>query len=189
MNLGFQSLHHNNRGDIVNIQHKTLAVDTPFIDITNIPATFKHLKLIASLRSTRPPADISDVLGVRFNGDIGANYSSLHFYIFHSSTIATSQTISGTYASAAGVTAGGSPVGAFAGIEALIPDYLSTTKQKSINIMASVFSANSSGNPKFLQGFGQWLTIKEPVNRITLGLWNTGYSFALGSSYTLYGMK
>lgn len=64
------------------------------ISFSSIPSTYKHLQLRGIVRTTDTSAAASDgnYIGIRFNGDTGANYVAHNLYGNGGSAVATSGT-------------------------------------------------------------------------------------------------
>src|SRR5438093_5515748 len=59
---------------MVLIADSTLGAAAASFDITSIPGSYKHLQIVASLRSTR--VNNFDPVRIRFNNDSGTNYAN-----------------------------------------------------------------------------------------------------------------
>jgi hypothetical protein len=153
-------------GGLVLIEDKLLAADGA-IDFTGIPATYKHLRLLASLRSAQ-----STVAGVnvRFNGDAGNNYDA-------PGTLNTPSWPLMGFLCGTDRTAG---LHAFLVLE--IADYLATGHWKSGTWRAGWVDAASNITA---DSFGHWKSMTA-INR--LQLIPAAGVFAAGSRATLYGV-
>ena len=147
------------------------------IDFTNIPQTFTDLKLVASLRVSRPSTDIDGIL-IRFNNDnTGGNYSGRRLYGTGSSATSDSNTTGNFFATAASSTAS-----VFASNEMYLPNYTSSN-YKSVS-GDSVEENNATAASQDLNA-GLWSS-SAVINRVTF---TAPGNFAQYSTATLYGIK
>ncbi len=156
------------------------------IDFQNIPATFKHLKLVVYVRSTRN--DINDALGLRFNGDANGNYNKLIAATYSTNTIVYAETDGANYGSAGyipGNSASISPY-AFGAGEVWIPNYANLVGYKFL--IADTIEAQGANAITLIRNHDAavWKSAAA-VARITL-MTVSNSNFATGSRATLYGM-
>lgn len=100
-----------------------------FTTIT-VPDIFKHLYCVYSMAASTPP--VGDSIGLRFNGDAGINYNWIRRVVTGAAEVTTTDgggTVGG--ADFALIGQEGQANNRHAAGFCLIPDYLSTTKEKS----------------------------------------------------------
>ena len=149
------------------------------IDFTSIPQTFTDLKLIASLRVSRPSTDVDGVL-IRYNNDTNnANYPQRRLYGNGSSAVSDTNATGNFFATAANNTAS-----VFASCELYIPNYTSSGYKNSNTELAN--ENNTTTNYLGITTF-TWNSTSA-INRITLSP-EGGYPFVQFTSATLYGIK
>lgn len=153
------------------------------IDFQSIPDTYKHLKIIASLRSDR--AAVSDAVYIRFNNDSGNNYDFTR-QLSRAAGPLTAEGIGVSYMYNGCVAATG-PANVFDGSEILIPDYTDTGNQKTCTVQGTLKQANTPGNVFILTSAGWWRNTAA-ISRITLSP-ELGTNFKAGSRASLYGIS
>lgn len=171
-------------GGMTLIADALLAADAANFDLTSIPQTYKHLKLVLSLRSNQ--AGATDYATVRFNGDATALYTSLltgwvQTAAFNGYDPAVTK---GRVGLIPGNT--GTDAGTFGSTEVLIPDFANAAKKKNYSSLSGVTWANSVNNSSALSLSGFWSALAA-INRITI-LPNAGGLFLAGSRVSLYGL-
>lgn len=153
------------------------------IDFTSIPATFRHLMLVIDTRLTG--AVTGAAVGVRFNGDSGANYD-MQFLQANNLTVSSGQTLAGTSIANIGSVPGASATAGLSGlIVATIPNYRGTTFQKTIE-SRNTLKRSTAAADFFVQAFGGWWRSAAAINQITL-IPGSG-NFDVGTVATLYGL-
>lgn len=163
------------RGVMEPIADVTLAAPSPNIDIQNIPATYAHLQIIASLRS----ADQTGLVGarMRFNNDATVNYDSRyavgidHIWLTHSQEMAQS----------------GAPAGVFTLVEGLIARYTDVGERRTFVGQMETNTYDGTNNATTHAVGGTWRNTIDAINRITI--YATGGTLAAGSRVTLYGIR
>jgi hypothetical protein len=152
------------------------------IDFTSIPATFRHLLLVAYLRiSTATPAVAA---AMRFNNDTGANYDvGLHQLI--GGTINTVESFAASYISLGTMPAATASANLFSAVHCLIPHYANTANNKSArgHNGSKVGTTTNSIYTEQISGF--WRN-NAAINQLTL-LPLTD-NFVAGCVATLYGL-
>jgi hypothetical protein len=152
---------------LVMVEDKLLTVDGA-IDFTGIPATFKHLRLLASLRSAQ-----ATVAGAscRFNGDSGGNYD-------------VPPTQNQTSIPLMGFLPGTDRVAGVHGlVEIDIVDYASILHHRGASFRAGWYDGTSTITEDKI---GHWKNLAAAINRIQL-IPAAGI-FAAGSRATLYAL-
>lgn len=154
------------------------------VTFSNIPASFRHLHLIAQTRTDRV-AEI-DAARLRFNGDTGNNYDEQHY-------TANSTTLSG----AANIAAASMQIGATEAANSralnsgpLIIDVLNYTSggEKWVLSRSAAFGNVSAATDMLIQNYiGRWRGTGA-ITSLTL-LPNTGPNFVSGCTFQLYGVR
>ncbi len=155
---------------------------TGTLTFSNLGA-YTHLELRWNARGDE--AAISSTLGMRFNGDTGANYDSERMQAFGSTATATEGLAAtsaniGTVTAASGTGAGMSSSGVIS-----ILDYLGTVFQKNGIAIAAIHRATSTGNTG-QQTLGFAWRNTAAISSITILL--SGGNFVAGSKFSLYGV-
>lgn len=161
---------------LVLIEDKLLSVNGA-IDFQAIPATFKHLRLVASLRSTIA-ADF-EPLSLRFNNDAtAANYGGQHWY-------GVGATVSGAALSSSAligqVNGAAATAGAWGSLTLDLIDYANASRHKTSLAVLGLLTGATVG---IYNAAHRWASTA-PIDRIALIVAN---QFAAGSRATLYGM-
>jgi len=163
----------------------TVTVDTAqsTISFTSIPATYKHLQLRVSARSTY--ADTESFLKVNFNGDTGSNYPN-HFLTGDGTNTggygySTSQY---AYAFLSSYPAANATSSIFGSAIIDILDYKNTNKNKTVRSFGG-FDRNNAGIVRLNSSV--WLSANA-ITSISITDYRTG-NFAQYSSFALYGIR
>lgn len=168
-------------GGMVLISDTLLGVDTATFNFPSIPASYKHLKIIAYLRNTRTPT-VFDIVRIQFNGDTAGNYFNEIQASFTTTLTGQHETsVAGGYTEC---TTAGSPANVFAAIEIIIPNYVGTVGYKSY--LAASSGLKDTNAPHHVDSGGTW-TDTSPINRIVLDAENG--DFLAGSRVSLYGLN
>lgn len=154
------------------------------ITFSAIPANFRHLLVMAQIRTDRA-AEI-DAVRLRFNGDTGGNYDEQH-YTANSTTLtaaanlaATSMLIGSTEAANSRALNSGP----------LIVDVFNYTSaaEKWVFSRSAAFGNVSAATDMFIQNFaGRWRG-SAVITSLTL-LPNIGPNFVSGCEFQLYGLR
>lgn len=175
-------------GMIVSTPRTVLGGSLSSIAISSIPATFKHLLLIAELRTDG--AVTTDSVILRMNGDSNvANYYS-EYTIFSAATATAAEILGATVA---GVFLPNASVGntgtAGNGIVMIwIMNYTSTTQRRQVKAEMGAQGGTTTGLIKDGRTFGAWQNTAAAVTSLTL-VPNIGANFVINSAYTLYGVN
>lgn len=167
----------------VPIGHTKLAVDTTLVTFSNIPQEFKHLYLVNNGR-VRGTGAYSDI-GLRFNGDTTAQYSTFTMYgVAGTANASTARNDSITGAYYAGIMACEGQAAGESGQGFLyIPNYTDTTWRKQFvgfgNYQGIGYAIGGTRN-------GIWFAYTA-INSITWYSINGG-NFIAGSQFSLYGI-
>lgn len=169
---------------MVQLYDNILGADTANFDITSIPSTYAHLKLIMYLRDDSAVTAITNVL-IRFNNDSAANYDTE--VLFGSSNVPSAAESLGSTSSSVGLCVGGGvPANIFASNSLEIPYYANTANQKIIHGLSNGKASTSSAGVTMKTGVSYWRSTAA-INQITM-FPGSGSNFKVGSRATLYGM-
>lgn len=178
--------------ETVIVANTELSGNLATIDLTSIPATFKHLKLILQLRTDRAGATVDDVY-VRFNADSNAaNYYSYSAYI--SGTTPTTTALERLGATATGIQVANGATGATAStdhislVEILIANYRATNHPRFTKWDLYLQRSTGTGQLVAEIGGGMWSNAVDIINQITLVPVN-GSNFVAKSTYELIGVS
>ena len=151
------------------ITSTTLGAPAASIDLTSISAAYKHLWLMARLRTDSGSNDV----GMRWNNDSGSNYWTIN--TLSASASATLFTVGYCSTSTA-------PADQFGTVQIWMPFY-SITGGKGHN---AVWTGSTVGAIFTGTGSGLWNNNTAAINRITL-FTNGGSNLVAGSTVELYG--
>jgi len=165
------------------IADSTLGADAASITFSSIPATYKHLRLVLSGRSTLGSVDN---LTVQFNADTGANYDTQYLYGNHATIAAAG--VAGSSIPYAGVIPGTNVVrGSMqAVVDMIIPNYLGTTFEK-VCFVCSGFSDSTVTNNYFWNSVTNWRNTAA-ITEVKL-ITHSSSNWKAGTRATLYGAK
>jgi hypothetical protein len=150
----------------------TLGSSAASVTFSSIPATYRDLILVSSIRSASG-ATITTV-GFRLNGDTGSNYS----YVFMQGTGSSTGSGSGTLTSGIAAQAENSTLSSFAVSVANFMDYSATDKHKTVLTRANSPSANTQA----------WASRWANTAAVTSIVLVPDFSFVAGSTFNLYGV-
>lgn len=156
------------------------------IKFENIPTTYKHLRLVGSLRSAE--AQTYDILLIRFNGDIGNNYNYMFFSIYHNNVLATGEGLGLTYFNPCAITGDNAISGRFAGFDMTIMDYADTVKHKDMITFRGYSRDNLTGGGQSINNARCTWRSLSAIDEILFYL-SGNDNFVVGSRMTLYGMN
>jgi hypothetical protein len=162
---------------------ETITGNQTTYDFQNIPAGYRHLKLIYSLRTERNA--LNDTLQIEVNGAT-SGYDSMRWQISHSATLTTQESLSGIALFPCFIAGDTAPSNEFAGGEIIIPDYADTGKYKEIHAYGSVITGTTTGLVRLTGGLGVWKSTAA-INRLTLESGNPISDFVAASVASLYG--
>lgn len=166
------------------IEEFVLAIDMATIDFQNIPATFRHLEIIASLRGDR--AAVSDEVDFTFNGDVAFNYDRA--LVILQSTYVTTQVFGDNNMELGQVAASAAPAGKFNSFIATVPNYADTTIEAAMIYRGGKVRATSGGaNIGSFMSYGEWRDASA-VDQITITP-AVGANWVAGSIAALYGLR
>lgn len=160
------------------IQTITLASDNSFIDLSSIPQTYKHLKIIAIIRGT---AGLNNI-AIRLNGDSGASWQRGFLGTEGSTVNGGTYTSGGTFDWVYGT----NNTSMRMINEIIIPNYTDTNKWKNVDIFVhGHHNSTSNYNNMIIQyGAGHWQNTAA-VTSVTI----TNAAISAGSTFQLYGLE
>ena len=172
-----------NTGDISDFESiatTTVVSNVSSVTFSSIPATYTHLQIRAIARGTQ--ADISDQIGIQFNGDTSANYV-IHQFGGNGSIVFSGGNASQTRLVPAYI-AGSSTAANIFGVGVInILDYANTNKYTTVRGLSG-WDSNGAGYTILRSGL--WLN----TNAITSIVFTPDSgSFVQYSSFALYGIK
>jgi hypothetical protein len=159
------------------IQTQILASTATTVTFSSIPSTYRHLQLRMTTRSSS-----SGNVHLRMNSDTGANYS------FHRLTGDSSYTFASYGLSARNFITlenAATSTSIFTASVLDVLDYTQTTKNTTIR---SFSGRNESGSSQVSIYSGAWYSTAA-VTTLSLSDYTSGSSFAIGSRFSLYGLK
>lgn len=163
----------------------TLGGDAVF-SFTSIASTFKHLYIVAYLRSNR--VAVSDTVAIRFNNDSAANYDSENPYVFGTTpTYGTNEILGGTAASVGYCSGTNAGANLFSVIEILVPHYAGTANNKIAACTTGDKDNTTTGNIYGMAAAAAWRS-NSAINRVDFLLTGGGTLFKTGSRVTVYGI-
>lgn len=150
----------------------TLTATAASVSFSGIPSTYRDLILVANIAST------TDYVNVRFqfNADTGANYSNIWMYGTGSSAVSSSNATSGIQVAYDMVRTTANPRN---NVILNIMDYRLTNKHK-VALMRQDGPADAT-----VEVAGRWASTAAITSIVAV--LNSG-SFAIGSTFTLYGI-
>lgn len=172
------------------IGHVTNPTSTAYLEIGSIPATYRALKAVVSLRSNTNAG--YDAVLMTVNGDNGNNYrygsrrvQPSAGAVVDSVAVATSAMVLPRLA-----TDSNSETGAYGHAEILFPNYADSSHQK-----AAIWQGSHIGEPSITTadvfihaGVAWWVDTSNPIASIRLTP-NNGSNWIEGCHFTLYGLK
>lgn len=167
-------------GGFTKIAETILGADTASVTFSSIPATYRHLELMWTARTTDGAAQS---LLCRFNGDTGANYDTERL----ESSGATTSTIESL--GATGMVIGAvSQAAGYGGVgTCYIHDYARATWRKHTRAISGFVMANTTGNIRHDSTFGHWRNAAA-ITSLTL-LPGNAKILGAGSIFSLYGLS
>lgn len=164
------------------ITKSLLAAPAASIDISAIPATYSHLRVLALLQAV---SGVGDTLQITFNGDAGTNYEYQGSETLAAAAPANQQAQTQNAIRAALY---GSFTSVFpAVLDLLIPAYANTTFNKIALINAGYSNAGQASAGRFSSVTGVWHSTAA-INRITFTA-QSGDNMNTGCLLSLYGLS
>jgi hypothetical protein len=160
-----------------------LGANTSSVTLSSIPATYKHLRVIITGRSSFAGTSASNVL-MRMNGDSSSSYWH-HLLEVQSSSAYNSNPGSNQTEARIGITSqNNSAAGYWGGIQMDIPDYTSTNKNRVARVSSRM---DTDGGTNFMN-FGSALYISTAALSSVTFFLNQG-DWIAGSRFSIYGMS
>jgi hypothetical protein len=158
----------------------TLGSTASSVSFSNIPATYRDLIVVLSIRSTHSGNEDFSVM--RFNGDSGSNYS--YVFMNGSGAVATSSSSSSvTFISDSTFAGSTATANVFTPALINIEDYSATDKHKTTISRSS--STTTSGQVSATAG--RWANTAA-ITSVAFTCFQSGASYAAGSTFSLYGV-
>lgn len=154
------------------IQSQTLSGSADFVMFSNIPQTYKTLRLVVSARGTNAGAGLSIRMDIN-----GGGTSTTQRYLMGNGATASSND-GDAYIPGSGATAN-----TFGSFDITFPNYTGSA-QKTYS-MDCVTENNSSTAYQYIAA-GKWANTSAISSLL---LYGSGYSLVAGSSFTLYGLS
>jgi hypothetical protein len=154
------------------------AASITFSSLSSFANTYQHLQIRAVARGLG--SGVSDYIGIRFNDDTGANYS--WHQIFGSGTVGSGAATSTTAGIVTEIAGSGQTANVFGAGVVDILDAFETTKYKT--------TRGLSGNPATAVNLwsSSWRNTNA-ISSITLFEYDGQGNFAIGSRFSLYGLR
>lgn len=171
-------------GSFTSISDVKLTSDAASMSFSSIPGTYKHLKIIGSMRAA--DAVTFRTLRMQFNSDTGNNYDSVYVRLYHTNTILTAELLPGASIDIFQIVAGSGPANQFTSFEIVIPDYADTGRFKNAHSLGIIRYDITTGTIRVITGGGDWRS----TSAITqISLFPNGGNLLTGSHATLYGLN
>lgn len=172
----------------IEIEDQVLSAAAAAITFSSITDRYRHLMVVAALRTTRSAPD--DALQLRFNGDASAVYDWMRMSVRHETTTSepvwwSGEGLAATEVDVASILGNTAPSGNYAPLEIFIPNYKNAVN-KPYQAHGSRAQAATSEKIYFHFGTGIWKST-DAITQIQL-LPSIGPNFLAGSRSTLYGL-
>ena len=170
------------------IAEDTLTSTAASIDLTSIPATFAHLELIISARSTKAAAS-TDGGEITLNGLTSSIYQSAGIYSINSSTpsaFAYNYDARTQVDNAFRIMNDSMPANTYAPTKIMIPNYANTSVTRKGLLIQSASPSDQTSTWWHSVNVGN-VTLSAAINQITLFAESATYPFKAGTSYYLAG--
>ena len=170
------------------IAQETLTSTAASIDITSIPATYAHLELVISARSTKAAATTSGG-EITLNGLTSSIYQSAALYSINSSTPAVySYNVDARTQvdNPFRIMNDSMPANTYAAAKIVIPNYANTSVVRKGLLVQSSAASDQTSTWWHSVG-GAHVTLSAAINQITLFAESATYPFKAGTSYYLAG--
>ena len=173
-------------GGMTLISDTLLTADTATIDLTSIPATYKHLMVIGSVRTDQ--AATVDLLRMRVNNNSTADdHIAQRLRALNASVTATEFVTNDTSSIASWATGASATARYFGGFTLWIYDYSNTSKAPSWR-STSQYAVGVATNTVELASFSGMLDVAGAVSRLTF-FPDAGSNLADKTRITLYGVR
>lgn len=171
------------------ISSNVLSSSAASVTFSAIPSTYTDLVLRFTARSTA--ATVTDAIGdIRINGATTTLYSNTTIYGDGVSAV-SNRTTSATYIQCFTVSAAGATANTFGSVELYLPNYISTTQNKTVGANSAAESNATTATAWYWNGAtaGLYRESANAITEINIALRSSGSSFVSGSSFYLYGIK
>lgn len=162
------------------ISSQTLSSAATSVTFSSIPSTYKHLEVIAMLKTTNVS---SRDAYVTFNSDATSGHYYWHGVRNTGSTVSSQYSVTGAGIVVTDAIATNAVAGEFHVFKMTITDYLGTAKFKTAKIICGNY-----GDRTMLRFVGGTWASLTALNSIDIKC-DTAYSFATNSSFALYGIR
>jgi len=153
------------------------------LSFTSIPSTYKHLQIRGILREGSGGGSADTFLGLRFNGDTGANYA-LHYLIGDGSSASANGVGGWSWGYPAIATQNSAGANIYGAMVLDLLDYADTNKFKTARALSGD-DRNGSGSITFMSSL--WRSTSA-VNQVDIYS-KDGQAFSSLSTIALYGIK
>jgi len=176
-------------GDMELIADVEVGGDVGYIEITNIPQSYAHLRVEAVLQSNG--TGVYDGLAMQFNGDTGANYD---YGSIRTRTASGSRQLDAdrdqtqmAFARVLGTNTGGTLLMGMQSI--LINNYADSSRHRIVRCFAGNFENNSADDDTaVIEAVGKWNNVTEGIDAIKF-MPNGGTVIKGSSRLSLYGLN
>lgn len=184
-NTGWAAAGAGGSGALTLITSGSLGSAAANIDLTSISGSYRHLKLVLSIRGTTSAQSVT--MKVVVNNDTTAtNYRGQRLALQGNQFYAQNAGATATAVYSCEVTAGTALANSFAGYEITFFDYSSTSKIKTVRASGGFVQDTASGNYLQYETAGVWNSTSA-ITQITISV-ATG-NLEAGTSYELYGLS
>jgi hypothetical protein len=156
----------------------TLGSTASSVTFSSIPATYRDLIVVLSVRSTR--ANDLDFMAARLNGDGGTNYSDVNMFGDPNNSTNSQSGSGATYLNMVNIDAASRPAGTFSPVVLQIMDYSATDKHKTYLIRGNQISYPEARA-------GRWASTSA-VSSIVVSVPYNSAQFATGTTLNLFGV-
>jgi len=163
----------------------TLGSDTATIDFTSIPATYKHLRLIAFLRSAKAAVNVDALILVVNNDTTSGRYFLQHIEAANTTVSAYEDVTTNTSFYMGDIPAATSPANLFGTLILDIPNYSGTIGMKTMSV-SILGPRDVTTGTIYLQTSGGIYNQTAAINRLTLSA--LGGDLLTGCVASLYGI-
>lgn len=165
------------------ISSQVLSSTAANVVFSSIPSNYKHLQLRVVSKVTTGTGGLSG-LGIQFNSDTASNYNN-HYLAGTGASVISGALTNFSYAYC-GYSTDNTTSGNYSGFISDILDYSSTSKYKTIQTFNGI--VETSTNNSYVQIFSSGWRSNSAITSIKV--YDDGSkSFAIGSRFSLYGVK
>jgi hypothetical protein len=164
------------------IYDTTLGGSAASIDITGIVGVYAHLRVVVYARAD--PAAAAVAIGMRFNGDVAANYDYESLVVAAAASTAT-ESLAAITQRVGRCPAATAPANRFSTTVVDIANYAGSTNDKSYSATSASVEGVTTGNLQLEMNGGGWRSTAA-INRLTFALFSG--NFVTGTRVTVYAM-